>query len=148
MELRGWRGWNRACRRCQSRAGSTRRPSECARKWRIWRSSCSQRASPTVDGDHLHLENQVGLATVELDLRVVERPDADLAYEQADGFFETMDTVYTVEPVDGGTEVTATTDFELDVALVGAILDATVIKRQRRHELTSQFDWLAERLED
>jgi carbon monoxide dehydrogenase subunit G len=96
----------------------------------------------TVDGDEMHLENQVGLATVTLDLRVVDREDADLAYEQADGFFETMDTVYTVAVVDGGSEVTATTDFALDLALVGQILDATVIKRQRTHELEAQFDWL------
>ncbi|QPV64953.1 SRPBCC family protein [Halosimplex litoreum] len=94
-----------------------------------------------LDGETMHLENQVGLATVTLDLRLVD-DESDLAYEQADGFFETMDTVYHVEPVDGATEVTATTDFELDVALVGQILDATVIKRQRRHELESQFDWL------
>jgi len=96
----------------------------------------------TVEGEAIHLENQVGLATVTLELRVVEKPGTELAYEQADGFFETMTTEYTVEEVDGGTEITATTDFALDVALVGQILDATVIKRQRRHELESQFDWL------
>lgn len=95
-----------------------------------------------VDGDDMHLENQVGLATVTLDLRLVET-DADLAYEQTDGFFETMDTEYYVESVGAGSsEVLATTDFELDLALVGQILDATVIKRQRRHELEAQFDWL------
>jgi len=32
----------------------------------------------TVDGDEIHLENAVGLATVELDLEVVEDPDATL----------------------------------------------------------------------
>jgi len=96
----------------------------------------------TVDGEEMHLENQVGLATVTLDLRLVDT-EADLAYEQADGFFERMDTEYRVEAVDGGSEITATTDFALDVALVGQILDATVIKRQRRHELELQFDWLA-----
>jgi len=102
----------------------------------------------TVDGDEMHLENQVGLATVTLDLRLVET-DADLAYEQADGFFETMDTEYRVESVgEGVSEVTATTDFELDVALVGQILDATVIKRQRRHELEAQFDWVADEVEE
>jgi len=99
----------------------------------------------TVDGEALHLENQVGLATVTLDLRLVDT-EADLAYEQADGFFETMDTAYHVEAVDDGSTITATTDFELDVALVGQILDATVIKRQRRHELESQFDWLEDEL--
>lgn len=101
----------------------------------------------TVEGDEIHLENQVGLATVTLDLRVVERPGTALAYEQADGFFEVMDTEYTLESVDGGCEITATTDFALDVALVGQILDSTVIKRQRRHELVSQFDWLESELE-
>jgi ribosome-associated toxin RatA of RatAB toxin-antitoxin module len=94
----------------------------------------------------MHLENQVGLATVTLDLRVVDT-DADLAYEQADGFFQTMDTEYRVEAVgDGASEVTATTDFALDVALVGQILHATAIKRQRRHALEQQFDWLQDEL--
>lgn len=102
----------------------------------------------TVDGDDLHIENRVGLATVELDLRVCDRPGAALAYEQREGVFERMETVYTVEAVDGGTEVTATTEFELDVALVGAVLDATVVARQRRHELETQFDWLASRVTD
>jgi carbon monoxide dehydrogenase subunit G len=101
----------------------------------------------TADGDDLHLENRVGLATVELDLRVVERDGAALAYEQREGIFETMETVYTIEPTGERTEVTATTEFALDVALVGEILDATVIKRQRRSELTAQFDWLAEQVE-
>jgi len=58
-----------------------------------------------------------------------------------------MQTVYTVTEVDGGSEVTATTEFALDVALVGEILDTTVIKRQRRHELESQFDRLAHQVE-
>ncbi|MFA9518353.1 hypothetical protein ACERIT_14250 [Halopenitus sp. H-Gu1] len=35
-----------------------------------------------------------------------------------------------------------TTTFALDLALVGAILDATVITRQRRRKLDVQFDWL------
>lgn len=96
----------------------------------------------TVEGDEIHLENRVGLATVTLDLRVVEHADAALAYEQADGMFESMTTEYTVEAVDGGSEITATTEFALDLALVGEILDATVIKRQRRSELEAQFDWL------
>jgi len=100
-----------------------------------------------VDGPDVHLENQVGLATVTLDLRLVEREGAALAYEQAEGFFERMDTVYTVEAVDGGSEVTATTEFALDVALVGEILDSTVIKRQRTSELEQQFDWLASEFE-
>jgi hypothetical protein len=101
----------------------------------------------TVEGEEIHLENQVGLATVTLDLRIVDVPGTALAYEQADGFFETMTTEYVLEAVDGGTEITATTEFALDLALVGQILDATVIKRQRRSELESQFDWLESEVE-
>lgn len=101
----------------------------------------------SVSGDEVHLENAVGLATVELDVRVVDRPDAALACELVEGFFETLTTVYRVEAVDGESEVTATTEFELDLALVGEILDGTVVKRQRRRELESQLDWLADRFD-
>ncbi|WP_251133223.1 hypothetical protein [Halorubrum sp. 2020YC2] len=38
--------------------------------------------------------------------------------------------------------MTATTAFALDVAVIGDFLDATVIERQRRAELSAQFDWL------
>jgi carbon monoxide dehydrogenase subunit G len=100
----------------------------------------------TVEGDRLHLENHVGLATVELDLRLVDVEGAAFAYEQADSFFEEMTTTYELEADDGGTLVTAHTDFELDLALVGAVLDATVIKRQRRSELRQQFDWLEDQV--
>jgi hypothetical protein len=55
-----------------------------------------------------------------------------------------MGTTYAVRPTDGGTEIEATTEFELDVAVVGDLLDSTVIKRQRRKELTAQFEWLEE----
>ncbi|MFB6135455.1 MAG: SRPBCC family protein [Halobacteriaceae archaeon] len=96
----------------------------------------------TVDGDDLRIENGVGLATIELDLELVERPGADLAYVQRDGIFREMETRYVVEPSDGGAEVRATTEFALDVDLVGFLLDATVVKRQRTHELESQFDYL------
>jgi len=41
-----------------------------------------------------------------------------------------------------GTEVVATIGFALDVGLVGGLLDATIIKRQRRRELNAQFDAL------
>lgn len=99
-----------------------------------------------VDGDRMTLENDVGLLTISLDLRVVET-DADLAYEQVDGIFETMETRYTLDGSDGTTTVTATTDFALDASVVGPLLDATVIKRQRRKELEAQFDYLESVLE-
>jgi xanthine/CO dehydrogenase XdhC/CoxF family maturation factor len=100
----------------------------------------------TVTDGVLHLVNHVGLARMELDLRLVEREGAVLAYEQAEGFFETMETVYEIDEDDDGVVVTATTDFALDLAVVGAVLDATVIKRQRRKELEAQFDWLEDQL--
>ncbi|MFB6084490.1 MAG: SRPBCC family protein [Halorientalis sp.] len=96
----------------------------------------------TVDGDDMTIVNGFSLAAIELKLALVDRDDAELAYEQDEGIFEEMWTTYEVEPVDDGTRVTATTEFALDVAVVGAVLDATVIERQRRRELTTQFDWL------
>lgn len=98
----------------------------------------------TVDGETIHVANEMGIATIELTLELVDRPGADLAYEQRDGIFNEMRTTYTVTPVSGGSEVEATTEFELDVAIVGGMLDSTIIKRQRRKELTAQFDWLEE----
>ncbi|WP_050032684.1 hypothetical protein [Halorubrum halophilum] len=97
-----------------------------------------------VDGEIIRVANEVGIATIELTLELVDRPDADLAYEQRDGIFEEMRTAYTITPTPNGSEVIATTEFALDVAIIGDVLDSTVIKRQRRKELTSQFDWLEE----
>jgi carbon monoxide dehydrogenase subunit G len=99
-----------------------------------------------VDGETIRVANQVGLAEIELELVAVEREGADVAHEQREGIFEEMWTTYTVEPRVGGNEsdVTAHTEFALDVPLVGDVLDATVIKRQRRKELNAQLDWLEE----
>jgi hypothetical protein len=95
-----------------------------------------------VDGDTVRVANEVGITTIELTLELVDRPDADRAYEQREGIFEEMRTAYTVTPVHDGSEVVATTEFALDVAIVGDVLDSTVISRQRKAELTAQFDWL------
>ena len=102
----------------------------------------------TVDreGTTLTLENSVGLATIELEVELVDDPDAALAYEHRDGVFKEMTTRYELTGRGDHTELTATTDFEVDVALVGLILDATVIKRQRRRELTAQFEYLADEI--
>ncbi|NHX37221.1 MULTISPECIES: SRPBCC family protein [Halolamina] len=94
------------------------------------------------DGDRITITNGVGIATIELVLDLFDDPDTALAYRQHDGIFEEMVTRYTLEPTAEGTEVTAETEFAIDVALVGKLLDATVIKRQRRRELEQQFDWL------
>lgn len=108
----------------------------------------------TVDGDDFHLENNVGLLTIELDLVAVEAAGSDLAYEQDEGIFESMVTRFTVEEGSGedesdgagdGVTVVGETDFALDASLVGPILDATIIKRQRRKELEGHFDFLEER---
>lgn len=94
-----------------------------------------------VEGDEIFLRQNLGLARIELDLVVADDPAAELAYEQRDGIFDQMRTRYVVEPVDSGTRVTATTDFELG-GVVGSVLDATVVKRKRRSELNAQLDYL------
>lgn len=95
-----------------------------------------------LDGDRLTIENGFAIARIELDLRLVDDPDTVLAYEQVDGIFEEMWTGYEIEATEGGTRVTARTDFALDVSIVGGVLDATIIKRQRTRELRAQFDYL------
>ncbi|WP_135822826.1 SRPBCC family protein [Halostella litorea] len=94
-----------------------------------------------VDGDRVRVVNAVGLATLELTVEVFDS-DAELAYEQVDGIFESMATWYELEPTDDGTHVAVTTEFELGTALVGDLLDATVIARQRRSELEGQLEYL------
>jgi len=96
----------------------------------------------TVDGGTIRVANSVGIADIELELAVVEDPDAVLAYEQREGIFEEMRTAYGLTPTADGVEVAATTSFALDVALVGDFLDATVIRRQRRKELEAQLDYV------
>lgn len=97
----------------------------------------------TVEDGMIHIANLVGIMTIELTLELVDDPDATLAYEQREGIFEEMRTTYRLTRAEEGTEVTATTTFELGVPLVGDALDSTVIERQRRSELAAQFDWLA-----
>lgn len=100
----------------------------------------------SVDGDTLHLANEVGPVRIELALAVVESSATVFEYEQVDGIFETMTTRYELTETETGTRATATTDFAVDAALVGAVLDATVIKRQRTRELTAQFDYVEDRV--
>lgn len=94
-----------------------------------------------VDGDAISLRQNLGLGRIELELEVVDDADAELAYEQREGIFNEMRTRYELEAVEAGTRVTATTEFELG-GVVGSVLDATIVKRKRRSELGSQFDWL------
>jgi hypothetical protein len=102
----------------------------------------------TVDGDRIHIRNAVGFLSIELDLDVVDREGAALAYVQRDGIFSEMETRYVVDGRDGATEVRATTEFEVDVQYLGPVFDATVVKRQRRLELRRQFDYLEEQVAD
>ncbi|MFB6072155.1 MAG: SRPBCC family protein [Halobacterium sp.] len=101
-----------------------------------------------VDGDRIHVQNRVGVASIELELERRDPADATLGYTQTDGIFEEMTAWYRVDPAPEGAEVTATTEFALDVALVGSVLDATVVKRQRRRELEAQLDYLETATED
>ena len=96
----------------------------------------------TVEDGQIHLVNSVGLATLELTADLVDS-DAVLAYEARESIFETMHTSYRLDDAGAaGTRVEATTTFELDVSLVGELLDATVVSRQRRRELVGQLDYL------
>lgn len=98
--------------------------------------------SITVDGDTVTIENGVGIATMELEVKFVSDPDHVLVYRQVDGIFKEMETRVSVSETASGSAVTMTTDFEIAIDLVGGLLDATVIKRQRRREINAQFDWL------
>lgn len=101
-----------------------------------------------VEGDTVRIQNRVGLFDVELIVELVEAEDAVLAYRQVEGIFEEMYTEYTLEEADGATTITATTTFEaVDLPIVGQVLDATVVKRQRSSELDTQFDWLESQVE-
>lgn len=96
----------------------------------------------SVDGDRLTIENGFAIASIQLDLELVDDPEAVLAYQQVDGIFEEMYTAYELAETEVGTKVTARTDFALDVSVVGGFLDGTVIRRQRKQELRKQFDYL------
>lgn len=102
----------------------------------------------TVEGGTIRIRNRVGIADIELVLDLVEGTEADLVYEQREGIFDEMRTRYDVAAASGGSEVTATTRFAVGAGPIGDLLDATIIRRQRRKELDSQFDWLDEAATD
>lgn len=115
-----------------------------------------------VEDDRVRVVNHVSLATMELTVSVIDS-DADLAYEQVDGIFDEMVTRYEIERDDvgevgdggvadgvasdggspGETTLTATTEFAVGAGPLGDLLDATIIARQRRKELTDQLAYLA-----
>lgn len=95
----------------------------------------------TVDGGQFTIDNDVGLLSISLKLQLVER-DAELAYEQVEGIFKSMENRYYLEPENGETSVRGVTEYELDPDIVGPILDDTIITRQRTKELEGQLDYL------
>ena len=102
--------------------------------------------SVAVDGDEITVRKEFGVTDVELRLERFDDPDTDLAYRQRAGMFEEMVTTYTIFDREDGSEIIAETEFSLDVAVVGELLDATFIKFQRRRELNAQFDWIEDRV--
>jgi hypothetical protein len=110
-----------------------------------WFMRAAEFTDVTVEDGTIVIENRVGLATLTLTVDVVEDAAAALAYEQREGLFTEMTTRYVVEAAGEASEVTATTEFELGRGVVGSALDATLVSRQRRSELTSQLDALVER---
>ncbi|MFW5955778.1 MAG: SRPBCC family protein [Halorhabdus sp.] len=101
--------------------------------------------SVTVEGDRIDIEQRLGLATLSLTLRRRSDAEATLAIEQEEGHFETMWTEYDVEPTDGGTELTARTEFTLG-GVAGSVLDETLVRRQRTKELEAQLDDVEQRV--
>lgn len=90
----------------------------------------------------IEIANSVGFLRIQLSLAVIDRPGAVLAYEQREGIFESMTTVYRLDTTEETTSVDVKTDFALDAAFIGPIFDATVVKRQRRSEIANQLDYL------
>ncbi|CCQ33355.1 Polyketide cyclase / dehydrase [Halorhabdus tiamatea SARL4B] len=93
-----------------------------------------------IEGDRMAVSRAIGLAELSLTLEAVET-DAEFACEQVEGMFEEMRTTYRFEGGEDGTTVTAQTEFELG-GVVGAVLDATLIKRKRTQELEDQLAYL------
>lgn len=100
----------------------------------------------TVEGEHITVSRDVGLATFQLTLAPIDG-DAALEFEQTDGLFEAMWTAYRVEPAPEGCTLSAETEFTLG-GVLGPVLDATLIERQRRQEFDLQFDYVAEQLDE
>lgn len=98
--------------------------------------------SVAVHGNSIEVSNTIGIAEIELSLQIINDPDDALSYEQVDGIFKEMRTTYTVTGTPETSTVSATTEFALDIGLIGDFLDATIIKRQRKRELNDQFSYL------
>ena len=102
--------------------------------------------SVNVSGKTIDVVRDLGLATLELTVRVDRDADVFLAYEAVDGIFERMRTEYSIEPAGDGTRVAAQTEFALG-GIFGQALDATLVSTQRKREFEDQFDYLDSQLE-
>lgn len=96
--------------------------------------------SVTVEGDSYTVSRHIGFATFELTLERVES-DAVLAFEGTEGLFDRMWTEYRLEPAEDGCELIAHTEFSLG-GVLGPIVDATMINRQRQREFELQFEYV------
>jgi hypothetical protein len=103
--------------------------------------------SVSVDGDRIGIERRLGLATLSLTLRPIDADESTLAFEQESGLFEEMTMHYVVESTDGGSELTAITEFTLG-GVTGSVLDDTVVRRQRKSEIEDQFAYVERKIED
>lgn len=103
--------------------------------------------SVSVDGDRIGIERRLGLATLSLTLRPIDADESTLAFEQESGLFEEMTMHYVVESTDGGSELTAITEFTLG-GVTGSVLDDTVVRRQRTSEIEDQFAYVERKIED
>jgi hypothetical protein len=101
--------------------------------------------SVTIEGETIRVARRMGLATIELTLRIDEDSEAVLALDQTDGIFDRMWTEYRVEEAAAGSRIIAETEFTLG-SVLGPVLDAALIADRRRSEFVSQFDYLADAL--
>ncbi len=101
----------------------------------------------TLTDEGVVVERRLGMATLEMTLRVEDDAPETLAVTMVDGHFEEMTTTYDVAADGDGAVVTATTEFTLD-DVVGAVLEPGLVKRRRGEEFETQFDYLEESLEN
>ncbi|UWG48549.1 START/RHO_alpha_C/PITP/Bet_v1/CoxG/CalC (SRPBCC)ligand-binding domain superfamily protein [Halanaeroarchaeum sp. HSR-CO] len=97
--------------------------------------------SVSMTGDRIALASRLGLASIELVVRIDREADAVLAFDAVDGMFERMRTEYTVEATDPGSRLVAWTEFTLG-GVIGTALDETLVSMQRNREFEYQFDYL------
>lgn len=101
--------------------------------------------SVDVSGETIEVVRDLGLATLELTVRVDREADVFLAYEAVDGIFDRMRTEYSIEADRDGTRIIAQTEFALG-GIFGRALDATLVSTQRKREFEDQFDYLESQL--